>query len=88
MLECTTGSSSELAKCLKEKSVSQLITAQKDLLELWVFPIRTAPVVDGEWRGEDGFLPKKPGELMDAGAFLQIPILTGVVHDEVCLKFV
>lgn len=78
-----TGSSADLATCLKGKSVQELVTAQQEMLELWVFPLRTTPVVDGEWRGDDGFLPKKPDQLMDAGAFAQVPVLTGVVTDEV-----
>lgn len=80
-MQCS-GDSHELAACLKEKSVDELITAQHELLELWVLPIRTAPVVDSEWRGDEALLPSMPEELMDAGAFVQVPVMTGVTKDE------
>jgi carboxylesterase type B len=76
------GGSEELATCLKEKTPDELIDAQQKLLDLYVFPIRTAPVVDVAWRGDEGFLPGLPEELMDAGAFAQVPVMTGVVQDE------
>jgi len=76
------GGSEELATCLREKTPDEIIAAQQELLEIYIFPIRTAPVVDADWRGEDAFLPGPPSELMDAGAFAQVPVMTGVTQDE------
>lgn len=81
-VECPTGSPVELAECLRTKTTDELIIAQNEGKKIWAFPLRTAPVVDAEWRGEEAFLPDDPETLMDAGAFVQVPVLTGVTHDE------
>ncbi|CAL8073630.1 unnamed protein product [Orchesella dallaii] len=77
------GDSYELASCLHEKSIEDLILAQQPLETYSPFPLhRATPVVDFEWRGDDAFLPGDPKELMDAGAFAQVPVIAGVTHDE------
>lgn len=65
------------------KDRDELISAQQGMLKLWSFPLRTAPVVDKSWRGEQAFLPEEPIKLMDEGNFMQIPVMAGVTHDEV-----
>ncbi|ODN05053.1 Esterase FE4 [Orchesella cincta] len=76
------GGSFELASCLQEKSIEELIEAQQSLISFSSFPVLSSPVIDVDWRGEDAFLHGKPKELMDAGAFAQVPVIAGVTHDE------
>ncbi|CAG7833495.1 unnamed protein product [Allacma fusca] len=81
-LECS-GNSEDIRTCLKEKTPEELVKAQQSTIKTWAFPIRTAPVVDIEARGEGkALLPDTPSNLMDAGAYAQIPVIAGVNHDE------
>lgn len=78
---CVTDESYELLNCLLEKSPEELVEAQEAIQTKYKHPFTATPVIDG-WRGEEAFLADYPKNLMEAGAFAQVPVITGVVHDE------
>ncbi|XP_065579084.1 carboxylic ester hydrolase-like isoform X2 [Artemia franciscana] len=67
--------------CLKNKSSIELIKFQKDQLRHSFFPIRAAPVVDGNFRSQP-FLPQHPRDLFASGNFNKVPTISGVTKDE------
>lgn len=66
-------------ECLSRTPVSELLRMQQESKILGDFPVRTAPVVDGEGMA---FLPRHPKDILENGDFQKVPLIAGVNKDE------
>ncbi|XP_063612199.1 venom carboxylesterase-6-like, partial [Penaeus indicus] len=79
MVNCSGSSpltSSELAACLREVPVEDLVRAPKKFRVFTEFPSVMTPSVDGE------FLPDHPAALLREGRYSKVDVITGVTQHE------
>ncbi|XP_055611398.1 pyrethroid hydrolase Ces2a [Uranotaenia lowii] len=91
---CTTGNETEIVRCMRAKSLDEIIKVDSDLqvsrlsgqnaVKALTGNVGVSPVVEqkDDGRGLLGIMTEKPEKTMQEGNFPKIPLLIGVTKDE------
>ncbi|XP_049803025.1 carboxylesterase 4A-like [Schistocerca nitens] len=81
-LGCLAPDSELMLRCLRNKSVAEVLRAFEDQYQSGNWTDLTLPVVDSFLPESDRYLPLDPLEALQLGSYRQVPVLTGITSAE------